>query len=83
MPIREYQAEFRDASCEHCRDGFEQLEQVDGAPMNTCPRCGHAVRKVFSAPRVGRSPSHLDDRAKAAGFHKLKKIGAGEYEKQY
>jgi hypothetical protein len=29
----------------------------------------------------GRSRSGLDDRAGAAGFHKLKRAGRGEYEK--
>ena len=27
--------------------------------------------------------SNLDDRAKAAGFTKLKRLGKGEYERQY
>jgi len=41
------------------------------------------VRKVVAAAAVGRSQAKLDDRAKAAGFSKLKRIGKGEYEKQY
>jgi hypothetical protein len=41
------------------------------------------VKKLISAPRVGASQSNFDDRAKASGFHKLKKLGKGEYEKQY
>jgi len=32
---------------------------------------------------VGASRSGLDDRAKAAGFTKLKRLGKGEYERQY
>ena len=83
MPIREYEAAHPEASCPHCLNGFEQLEQIGGTPMITCPRCRNPVRLLFSAPRVGRSASALDDRAKNAGFHKLKKIGTGEYEKQY
>jgi predicted nucleic acid-binding Zn ribbon protein len=67
----------------HCRDGFEQLEQINGSRMTTCPRCGAPVAQQLSAPSVGRSVSGLDDRAKSAGFHKLKKIGSGEYEKKY
>jgi hypothetical protein len=35
------------------------------------------------APAIGRSKTKLDDRAKNAGFTKLKKIGTGEYEKMY
>ena len=37
----------------------------------------------FCAPAIGRSISSLDNRAKAAGFSKLKRLGKGEYEKQY
>ena len=53
-------------------------------PMLTvCPDCGAEVRKLFSAAAVGGSKSGFDDRAKAAGFHKLKRLGKGEFEKQY
>jgi hypothetical protein len=41
------------------------------------------VRRVITAPAIGRSKSKLDDRAKSAGFTKLKRIGKGEYEKMY
>jgi len=41
------------------------------------------IRKCIVAPAIGRSISSLDTRAKAAGFTKLKKLGKGEYEKQY
>ncbi|MCL1919666.1 MAG: hypothetical protein FWG50_01090 [Kiritimatiellaeota bacterium] len=44
---------------------------------------GAAITKCIVAPAIGRSKSKLDDRAKAAGFTKLKKIGKGEYEKMY
>ena len=52
-------------------------------PLTRCPQCGAAVRKCVVAPAIGRSKSKLDDRAKAAGFKKLKRIGKGEYEKMY
>lgn len=51
--------------------------------MLRCPRCGAPVEKQWSAPRVGHSVSNFDDRARSAGFHKLKKTGTGEYEKKY
>ena len=38
---------------------------------------------MASAAAVGFSQSNLDDRAKAAGFTKLKRLGKGEYERQY
>lgn len=83
MPIREYIAADPSGGCAHCREGFEQLEKVDAPPRSTCPRCGQPVRRKLSAPRVGPSKSGFDDRAKRAGFHKLKRIGRGEYEKLY
>ena len=83
MPLHEYKAKDAGQSCPYCLSGFEQLESLGGSSMQTCPRCGSPVGKQWSAPRVGRSVSNFDDRAKNAGFHKLKKSGAGEYEKQY
>ncbi|MDD2236753.1 MAG: hypothetical protein PHP44_09065 [Kiritimatiellae bacterium] len=83
MPLHVYQAKEGGKSCSYCRDGFEQLEALGGAPMLRCPRCGAAVEKQWAAARVGRSESGFDDRARGAGFHKLKKTGAGEYERQY
>lgn len=83
MPLYVYQAGEGGEACPYCRDGFEQLEALGGAPMLRCPRCGTAVEKQWTTPRVGRSESGLDDRARSAGFHKLKKTGTGEYEKQY
>ena len=41
------------------------------------------MRKLISAPSVGASKSSFDNRAKAGGFSKLKRVGKGEYEKKY
>jgi putative FmdB family regulatory protein len=83
MPIYEYQAKDRKKSCSHCVDGFEQLQKLSDPPLTACPQCGAAVTKTISAPSVGSSKSGLDDRARSAGFHKLEKLGKGEYEKKY
>lgn len=83
MPIYEYRAASADESCEHCRDGFECLRNLSDPPLERCPECGAPVTKQISAPSVGGSRSGLDDRAKNAGFTKYKKLGKGEYEKQY
>ena len=83
MPIYRYEVKGDGAGCEHCRDGFEVLQSIDDAALAKCPECGAAVVKTPSAPSVGRSQSGLDDRAKSAGFSKLKRLGKGEYEKQY
>ena len=83
MPIREYSAVDPKKSCTHCKGGFEQVETMDAPSEGVCPECGNAVHRQISAPSVGGSQSGFDDRAKAAGFQKLKKLGHGEYEKKY
>ena len=83
MPIYEYQANDDAQACEHCKNRFENLHRITEAPLTQCPECGARVHKLISAPSIGASATGLDDRAKSAGFHKLKKLGTGEYEKQY
>ena len=83
MPIYEYRAADPKHSCRHCADGFEVMQRISDARLETCPECGANVVRVISAPSLGSSKSSLDDRAKAAGFTKLKRLGKGEYEKQY
>ena len=83
MPIYEYQAKDRKHGCRHCTDSFETMQSLSEDTLEECPECGAPVVKLISAPSVGASRTGLDDRAKASGFHKLKKLGKGEYEKQY
>lgn len=83
MPIREYQARNAAQSCEKCGKGFERLESGSDTPLENCLHCGAPVVRQLSAPSVGASRSGFDQRAKNAGFHQLKRIGKGEYEKQY
>jgi predicted nucleic acid-binding Zn ribbon protein len=56
---------------------------MNDPPLTHCPECHNSVRRIISAPAVGASKSGFDDRAKAAGFHKLERRGKGEYEKTY
>ena len=83
MPIYEYQATEGEKGCPFCANGFEQMQTLSEPKLEKCPECGAPVVRVISAPSLGRSASSLDDRAKAAGFTKLKRLGKGEYEKQY
>lgn len=83
MPIYEYQAKAADKSCEYCSKVFDQIQRMADPPLAACPKCGAPVTRLISAPSVGHSMSGLDHRAKAAGFHKLQKLGKGEYEKKY
>lgn len=83
MPIREYIAVDPKKSCAHCKEGFEQVEPMEAPTCTVCPECDSKVERQISVPRVGGSDSGFDDRAKGAGFSKLKKLGHGEYEKKY
>jgi putative FmdB family regulatory protein len=83
MPIREYQAKKNENSCSFCRDKFERFESMHEPPLAKCPECGAELARLISVPNVGTSQSGNDVRAKQAGFHKLKKMGKGEYEKVY
>jgi putative FmdB family regulatory protein len=83
MPVYEYEAVEGTAGCDYCSRGFECVRRMADAPLTQCPRCGAAVRKIVSAPSIGSSRTGFDDRARGAGFHKLKRLGKGEYEKQY
>jgi len=83
MPVYDYEAVSPEKSCPHCADGFEAVQSIHDARLTACPKCGAPVRKLISAPAIGRSKAKLDDRAKAAGFTKLKRLGKGEYEKMY
>lgn len=83
MPIYEYEAVDEKAGCPYCARGFETAQSIRDARLTKCPKCGATVRRVICAPAIGRSKSKLDDRAKAAGFTKLKRLGRGEYEKVY
>ena len=83
MPIYCYEPVSEAESCPHCVHGFEALQPLSAPSLTACPECGSPVHRVLSAPRIGHSVSALDDRAKAAGFSKLKRLGKGEYEKVY
>ena len=73
MPIYAYEVREGSDGCERCRRGFEVLQSLREAPIARCP----------DLAAVGMSQSGLDDRAKAAGFTKLKRLGKGEYEREY
>ena len=83
MPIYEYKAKSGTKGCKHCAVGFETLQKISDETLKNCPECGKPVTKQISAPSIGASQCGFDDRAKNAGFSKLKKLGSGEYEKQY
>ena len=83
MPVYDYTAADANRSCPTCASGFETVQSIHDARLTACPKCGAPIQKCITAAAIGRSKTKLDDRAKSAGFTKLKKIGKGEYEKMY
>jgi putative FmdB family regulatory protein len=83
VPFYEYEPKSRKRSCKHCKAGFEIMQRLAEEPLTKCPECGAPVRRVISSVSIGSSKSGLTQRAKDAGFHQLKKLGKGEYEKTF
>lgn len=83
MPVYDYRAQNTHDSCPYCCSGFEIMRRLADPPLTHCPKCNAPIIKIISAPALGRSESKLDDRAKAAGFHKLKRVDQGAFEKLY
>ena len=83
MPIYEYECCDPAKACPRCAQRFEVVQSIRDESLSACPQCRQPIRKCISVCSVGASQSCLDDRAKSAGFTKLKKVSKGEYEKQY
>jgi putative FmdB family regulatory protein len=45
MPLYEYE-------CEACGHRFEQIQSFSDPPVDKCPACGGAVRKLMSMPAI-------------------------------
>lgn len=45
MPLYEYQ-------CDACGRRFEAIRKFSDPPLDACPSCGAAVRKLFSSPAI-------------------------------
>ena len=45
MPLYEYQ-------CDACAHRFERIQKFSDPPVDTCPQCGGAVRKLLSSPAI-------------------------------
>ena len=83
MPFYEYQVVEKEEGCDFCSVSFEILQKISDENIKICPECGTPVRRLISIPSIGGSKTGFDDRAKNAGFHKLERLGKGEYEKKY
>ena len=45
MPLYEYQ-------CDACAHRFEVIQKYSDAPIEVCPKCGGAVKKLLSSPAI-------------------------------
>ena len=83
MPTYRYEAADGSKSCAKCAKGFDVMQKLADARLEECPQCGAPVVRVICAPALAHSKTDLHYRAKRAGFHTLKRVGKGEYEKMY
>lgn len=83
MPLYVYEAKDPSKGCDRCRGGFETTQSLKDEKLTACPDCGAEIFRVIQAPGLGHSKTDLHYRAKRAGFHTLKKVNKGEYEKMY
>ena len=83
MPIYVYEAKDPKRGCAKCRGGFEVSQSLRDDRLTACPDCGAEIFRVIQAPGLTHSKTDIHYRAKRAGFHTLKKVSKGEYEKIY
>jgi len=77
MPIYQYKA--IDKGCEHCQNGFEEMQAMSAKPLTTCPICESPVNKIPSVCN-GYSPFLSTSNLKDKGFKMLKKNNDGGYD---
>ena len=83
MPLYVYEAKEPAKGCAKCRGGFEITQHLTDAKLTSCPDCGAEIYRVIQAPGLRHSQTDLHYRAKRAGFHTLKRVDKGAYEKLY
>ena len=83
MPVYVYEAKEPAKGCAHCRKGFETVQSIKDDRLTVCPECGAEIYRVLQPSWLGFSKTDLHYRAKRAGFHTMKRVGKGEYEKMY
>ncbi|WP_170113063.1 FmdB family zinc ribbon protein [Ahniella affigens] len=83
MPIYEYVAATAGEACDHCRNGFDELQRLSDSDLKFCPICTQPVVRRISAPALATSGSHLlkEDHFSKRGFTQYKRVEKGRYEK--
>ena len=61
MPLYEYQ-------CDACAHRFEVIQKFSDPPIDVCPKCGGAVKKLLSSPAIQFKGSgwYITDYARAS-----------------
>jgi putative FmdB family regulatory protein len=82
VPFYEYVC-VETTDCNHCSTPFTLLQRLSDPPLEHCPECGQAVRKIISPPNVVAGDAHKlnPSNVEKAGFTQYRKIGKGVYEK--
>lgn len=77
MPIYQYKA--INQGCDYCKDSFEEMQAMSANPLDKCPECETAVKKIPSVCN-GYSPFLSTSNLKDKGFKMLKKNNDGGYD---
>ena len=70
-----------------CRQGFEVSQKLTDKPVQHCPRCGAAVKKIITTVHVhtgltSNTGNTLSNKNIAKhGFTQYRKVAPGQYEK--
>ena len=81
MPIYVYQPEVQ-SDCDHCENGFDQLQKIGDEPLTSCPECLSPVKRVVTAANIASaSPSLSEDNISKHGLTQYRKLEKGVYEK--
>ena len=81
MPIYEYRA-IDPGKCNRCSAGFDVLQSLSDAALVVCDICEQPVRRIISAPYVGKADNTLDrSNLEKHGFTQYRKAEKGVYEK--
>jgi len=77
MPLYEYTHNLPS----ECQDPFEVIQTLNEPPLNKCPKCGSACKRMVSSPNIpGRKKTEVREKAKSLGFKAFKRKGYGKYE---
>ena len=83
MPIYVYRVANGEKGCSYCSKKFQVMQKISEKPLRECPKCKKPVNKTFSSFSSPTSKTTFDRKAKEKGFHKLKRVDKGKYEKLY